>query len=77
MATQDFLFYALGIGFLVLVGFLSYASYWLAQSLKALTRTVQNAESITSDIFALRNWLEFSFLKLISTFINVLHKKRI
>lgn len=68
MVSQDFLFYSLGLGFLVLVGFLSYAAYSLAQSLKTLTLVLKNAEDISNDIGELKNGIKFGLLNLLHIF---------
>ncbi len=70
MLSQDFLFYSLGIGFLVLVGFLSYAAYQLAQSLRTLNLILQNAEDITSDVDMIKNGVKFGFLNILSMFLK-------
>lgn len=68
MASQDFLFYSLGLGFLILVGFLSYAAYSLAQSLKTLTLILKNAEDISNDINKLEKGIKFRLLNLLHIF---------
>lgn len=68
MASQDFLFYALGFGFLILVGFLSYASFCLAKSLKTLTLILQNAEDISNDLDKLEHGIKFGLLNLLHIF---------
>lgn len=50
MPAQDFLFYSVGFGFLILVGFVSYAAYRLAESFKKFTQILQNVEGISEDI---------------------------
>lgn len=70
MNTQDLLVYTFGIGFLVLMGFLSYAAYWLAQSLKRLTSILQNAENVTNDVSMFKNWIKLGLLNLLSMFLK-------
>lgn len=75
MGTQDFLFFALGGGFLILVGFLSFAAYRLAQFLKTLTLIFQDAKNITNNIAMLKNWIKLGLLNLLSLFLNKVSKK--
>lgn len=70
MVSQDFLFYSLAFGFLILVGLLSYAAYSLAQSLKTLTRILKNAENISDDIGKLEKGIKFRLLNLLHIFIK-------
>lgn len=50
MTSLDVLYYALAIGFLVLVGFISYAMYHLGQTLKLVSHITEDVEDITHDI---------------------------
>ena len=75
MVSQDFLYYSLGVGFLILVGFLSYTAYQLAQSLKTLNLILQNAEDITNDVDMLKNGVKFGFLNILSMFLKKGGKK--
>lgn len=70
MLSQDFLFYSLGVGFLILVGFLSYAVYSLAQSLKALTQILQDVENISNYIDKLENQIKLGILNLLHIFLK-------
>lgn len=74
MTSQDFLYYALGFGFLVLVGFLSLAAYRMSESLQRLTQILQNAEDISedisSDIGKLKNGIRLALLNLLQLFIK-------
>jgi uncharacterized membrane-anchored protein YhcB (DUF1043 family) len=70
---MDFLYWALGIGFLVLVGFMAYVLYFLAQTLKSVKQVVDNAEDITQDVAKLKNSLKLGIFSLLS---KVLKKRR-
>jgi gas vesicle protein len=68
MTSQDFLFYSVGLGFLILVGFLSYTSFCLAKSLKTLTLILQDAEDISNDIDKLEHGIKSGLLNLLGIF---------
>ncbi|MDD2823402.1 MAG: hypothetical protein PHQ59_04980 [Candidatus Daviesbacteria bacterium] len=68
MTSQDFLFLSLGTGFLILAGFISYAAYHLAQSLKTLKLILENAEDVSEDIDKLKNTIKFGLLDLLRIF---------
>lgn len=74
MNSQDFLFYSVGIGFLILVGFVSFASYRLAQSLKKITQILQNAENLSEDISddleKLKSGVKLGVLNLLQIFLK-------
>jgi hypothetical protein len=50
MHSLDILYYSLALGFLILVGFASYALYQLAHALRAIKRTTERMGDITEDI---------------------------
>lgn len=54
----DFLYYSLGIGFLVLVVFLSYAALNLSQTLKRLTSILVKVDDITKDFGDLKDFIK-------------------
>ncbi len=72
MSTQDFLFISLGVGFLILVGFLSYAAYHLAITLKSAREVIDNAEDITNDVRAMKNQLKGGMLTGMGTILSIL-----
>lgn len=76
MVSQDFLFYSLGVGFLILVGFLSYAVYCLAKSLKTLTLIFQNAENISNEIGKLGTGIRFGLQSLLNIFLKKRSEKK-
>ncbi len=48
--TQDLLYVCVALGFVVLVGYLSYAAYHLGQALKSLKLVLDETEDITRDV---------------------------
>ncbi|KKR81561.1 MAG: hypothetical protein UU26_C0001G0002 [Candidatus Daviesbacteria bacterium GW2011_GWC1_40_9] len=55
MASQDFLNYSLGTGFLILVGFASYSFYNLSQTFKESTSILTKIDDITKDVESLKD----------------------
>lgn len=68
MASQDFLFYSLGAGFLILVGFFSYSAYNLSKSLKETTSILRKVDDITKDVESLKDVIKNGILYLLSMF---------
>ena len=68
MTSQDFLFYSLGIGFLILVGFLSYAAFNLSQTLKKSTSILEKVDDITKDVDDLKNVIKHGIQYLMNLF---------
>lgn len=66
--SQDFLFYSLGVGFLILVGFISYSFYNLSKSLKEATSILEKVDSITKDVESLKDLIKNGILYLLSIF---------
>lgn len=64
MLSQNFLYYSLGIGFLVLVGFLSYAAFSLSKTLKRLTSILEKADALAKDADELRDFIKTGILYL-------------
>ncbi len=72
MTSLDVLYYALALGFLVLVGFISYMAYEAALTLKSLRGTlghvdniVSNVDDLTTDVGNLKNQLKLGYWSLI------------
>jgi len=63
-SSQDFLFFALGIGFLILVGFLSYAAYNIAQTFKQSTSILIKVDDITKDVEDFKDFIKYGILYL-------------
>ena len=71
MISLNFLYYSLGIGFLILVGFLSYVAFSLSKSLKELTSILIKVDDVAKDAEELKNYIKQGILYLK----NVLVKK--
>lgn len=74
MTSQDFFFYSVGLSFLILVGFVSYVAYRLAESFKTLTQILQNVDGISADISndidKLVDGIKSGFLNLLRIFLR-------
>lgn len=55
MKPLDILYYSLSIGFLVFVGFVSYAAYNLARTLQLVRKQLENVENLTEKIHIITN----------------------
>jgi hypothetical protein len=64
MSSLNFLYYSLGIGFLILVGFLSYTLISLSQTLKRLTSILVKVDDITKDVGDLKDFIKNGILYL-------------
>ncbi|MEK7168815.1 MAG: DUF948 domain-containing protein [Patescibacteria group bacterium] len=70
MESINFLHYSIGTGFLVLVGFISYAFYNLSKSLKETTSILSKVDDITKDVESLKNIIKSAISYLMSMFNN-------
>jgi hypothetical protein len=70
MVSLNFLYFSLGIGFLILVGFLSYAAFSLSKSLKKLTSILVKVDDVAKDADELKNFLKNGILYLKNMFIK-------
>jgi hypothetical protein len=70
MTPQSFLYFSLGIGFLILVGFLSYAAFSLSKTLKRLTSILVRIDSVAADAEELKNFLKTGILYLKNMFVK-------
>lgn len=70
MNTQDFFYFSVGIGFLVLVGFLSYAAFSLSKTLKKLTSILIKVDDVAKDAEDLKNTIKLGILNLMSMFLK-------
>ncbi len=68
MDSVNFLHYSIGTGFLVLVGFISYAFYNLSKSLKETTSILTKVDDITKDVESLKDIIKSGILYLVSMF---------
>lgn len=70
MVSLNFLYYSLGIGFLILVGFLSYAAFSLSRSLKNLTSILAKVDDVAKDAEELKNYIKQGILYLKNLFVK-------
>ncbi len=70
ITSQDFLFYSLGVGFLILVGFSSYSFYNLSKLLKETTSILTKVDDITKDVESLKDVIKNGILYLVGMFTN-------
>jgi hypothetical protein len=70
MESINFLHYSLGVGFLLLAGFISYAFYNLANSFKETTSILKKVDDITKDVESLKDVIKNGILYLLSMFSN-------
>jgi len=68
--SLNFLYYSLGIGFLVLVGFVSYAAFNLSRTLKRLTSVLIKVDDVAKDADDLKNLIKSGVLGLVSMFVK-------
>lgn len=68
MTSQDLLNYSVSSGFLILVGFVSYAFYNLSQTLKESTSILTKVDDITKDVESLKDIIKNGILYLVSIF---------
>ncbi|HKB88581.1 MAG TPA: DUF948 domain-containing protein [Patescibacteria group bacterium] len=70
MFSENFLFYALAIGFLILVGFASHALYSLSKTLNKLTSILNKVDDIASDAEDVKNGIKSGILYLMKMFVK-------
>lgn len=75
MSTQDFFYLVASFGFIILVGFISYAAFHLARTLKSLKLLIDQTEDITSDINKVKNQLKSGIAKLVIAGLSALKKR--
>jgi hypothetical protein len=66
MTSLDFLYFALGIGFLSLAGFVSYAAYQAALTLKAARRIIEDVEDTVLDFVMLKDGMKMGVLSVLT-----------
>ena len=62
LTILDLLYISLTIGFLILVGFVSYAAYQLGQTLKSIRRVANEVEGTTRDIEIIKDEIKYGLL---------------
>jgi len=70
MISQNFLYYSIGIGFLVLVGFLSWAAFSLSKTLRKLTSILEKVNDVAKDADNLKNYTKTGILYLVNMFVK-------
>lgn len=68
MVSGDFLNYSIGLGFLILAGFASYAFYNLSLTLKESTSILTKVDDITKDVESLKDVIKNGILYLLNIF---------
>ncbi|OGE14650.1 hypothetical protein A2111_02505 [Candidatus Daviesbacteria bacterium GWA1_38_6] len=76
MSSQEFLYYSLAIGFIVLVGFISFAMFHLAESLKSLKVLLENIDDTTKDFNLIKNKIKLGALTAIGAALAAFLKQR-
>lgn len=71
MNLQDFLYLSLAVGFLILVGFISFAAYKLGKTLGSIKEVVDDAEDITHDVKAVKNQVKSGLITALMTGLNL------
>lgn len=60
----------MGIGFLILVGFISFACFRLSQTLKSVKELVDDAKNLTQDVKSIKDQIQVGLAKLLNTILN-------
>ena len=76
MSSQEFLYYSLAIGFIVLVGFTSYAMFYLTNALKTLRILLDDIDDTTWDFNLIKNKIKLGALTAIGAALAAFLKKR-
>ena len=83
MNSQDVFYYALAIGLLVLVGFISYLAYEVVLTLRSFRDTLKHIEAITSnvqdltmDVSSLKNKFKIGSLTIIGSILKFMLGKK-
>jgi len=70
MVSQNFMNYSVGIGFLILVVFLSYATFSLSRTLNKFTSILTKADALAKDAEDFKNYIKQGILYLVSLFVK-------
>jgi hypothetical protein len=76
VTSQEFLYYSLAIGFIILVGFISFTMYHLAKALESLKVLIDNIEDTAKDINIIKNRIKLGALTGLVTFLRMFLKRR-
>lgn len=75
MTSSDFLNYTLGIGFLILVGILTYTLYRASQVFAAIRGLIENLKGVANVVRLTQSRVKFTMLSLASIVLNKLFTK--
>lgn len=70
MFSLNFLYYSLAIGFLILVGFLSYTAFSLSETLKELTSILVKIDDFAKDAGELKDYVKNGILYIKDMFVK-------
>ncbi len=70
MNPQEFFYFSLGFGFLILAGFLSFAAFYVGKSFKSLSQILEDTGDITRDVNMLKNGLKVGILSFLEMFLK-------
>lgn len=70
MLSLNFLYFSLAIGFLILVGFVSYAAFNLSKTLKELTSILLKVDDVAQDAEELKNFIKNGIVYLKEMFVK-------
>ncbi len=71
MNALNFLYYSLGVGFLVFVGFASYTLFNLSKTLKTSTSILLKVDEITKDVESLKDIIKNGIIYLLGMFSRI------
>lgn len=72
MNLQNFLYLSLAVGFLILVGFISFAAYRIGKTAESIKEVVDNAEDITHDVKTVKNQIKSGLITTFMTGLNLI-----
>jgi hypothetical protein len=68
MNSLDTLYYSLSLGFLILIGGMTYMIYHLTETIKSTKRVVDDTKSLTHDLADIKDGFKVGILGLITAF---------
>lgn len=75
MASIDFLYYSLGIGFILLVIEAGFTAYHLVLTLAAMRKLIEKTDDILSDVQSIKNTVKIGVFGAVTQFIAKTLKK--
>ena len=70
MTSLNILYYSLAIGFLVLVGFVSYVAFTLSKTLKELSSILIKVDDVAKDAEEIKNFIKNGIVYLKDMFVK-------